>query len=375
MSKTIIRTSYSDDDLSKRFAKCLSKYVTDVDNKEKWEGLTKKISKIDKETKQNYESFTYLDERIRKICEKAKQNIEMTSSPTPIPFGKTDFWNPRLYDKRKIDYSKSYFLQAMCNKINFFKEDAKQIGKTFGSYTFRGWIGNESDIKRGMFAKPNDCDTYFSKQFNQLVIYDKTENIYVRVPLLTPFTDNEDFFRTSLDILCDYLKNTGVPKSGDVFGYFTVDFCGLHNSYREYCEKNAIDMSTRKPYHVDILYNDISYRQVNCIKMWRWERHSPINYEPLNMLTKAPIIVYKGVGVDKKKNRLETCILTRKPTSMKCLMATFGKKLNMTIQKIVTCWMCRLIWMLIKLNNTTTPICSTSNKNNQPCLKKTVCTC
>lgn len=300
MARTIIsRTSYSDVDLSKRVAKCLSKYVTDVNNEKRLEVLTKELAKISEETKQTYESSIQLDERIRKICEKAKQNIVMSSSPTP--FEKTDFWNPRLYDKRKIDYSKSYSLQAMCNEINFFKEDAKQIGRTFGPYTFRGWIGNESDIKRGMFTKPNDCDTYFSKQFNQLVIYDKTEKIYVRVPLLTPFVDNEDFFNTSLDILCNYLKNTGVPKSGDVFGYFTVDFCGFHNRYYE---KNANATSIRKPYHVDILYNDISYKQVNCIKMWRWESHTPINYEPLNMLSKAPLLVYKGVNVDKKEEML-----------------------------------------------------------------------
>lgn len=299
MAKTIIRTTYSDDYLDKRITERLSKYIADG----KWDSVeTRRVSDRTKDVISAYlkskfdgninnEHSDYVNDYIRKICKKARENMEASSKGT----------YSKPYSTRRFDYNKSYFLQAMCNEINFFKEDAKQIGRTFGPYTFRGWIRNESNIKRGMFAKPNDCDTYFSKQFNQLVIYDKTEKIYVRVPLLTPFADNEDFFRTSLDILCDYLKNTGVPKSGDVFGYLTVDFCGLHNSYCEYCEKNAIDMFTRKPYHVDILYNDISYRQVNCIKMWRWVRHSPINYEPLNMLTKAPIIVYKGVDVDKKE--------------------------------------------------------------------------
>lgn len=307
MARTIIRTTYSDDDLDKRFAKHLSKYVTEVDNKEKWEGLTKKISKIDKETKQNYESFTYLDERIRKICEKAKQNIEMTSSPTPIPFEKTDFWNPRLYDKRKIDYSKSYFLQSMCNKINFFKEDAKQIGRSFGPYTFRGWVKNKSEIKNGIFhSKPNDCDTYFSTQRKCLVIYETTEERFNYVPLLTPNKDNKEFVKSSLDILCEHLINKGVPSTGDEFGYLTVDFCGLHNSYHEYCKKNVIDMSTRKPYHVDILYNfvfaDISYIQVNCIKVWRYNTHYPLDYEILNIKAKGPALVYKGIDVGHKED-------------------------------------------------------------------------
>lgn len=202
MSK-ITRISYSDD------------------NEEKRKGL---IKRINKETKQNENNFTYLNSRIRKICEKARQNIEMASASTS-------------FEKKNFYYSKSYFVQAMCNKINFFKEDSGQIGRTFGPYTFRGWIKSESNLTRGIFTKVDDCDTYFSKQFNQLLIYDKTEKMYVRVPLSTPYVDNEDFFKTSLDILCDYLKNTGVPKSGDVFGYFTVDFCGLLNSYREYCEK------------------------------------------------------------------------------------------------------------------------------------------
>lgn len=52
---------------------------------------------------------------------------------------------------------------------------------------------------------------------------------------------------------------------------------------------------------MDILYNDISYRQVNCIKIWKWDKHSVNDYKPLNMITKAPHFVYKGVDVDNKE--------------------------------------------------------------------------
>ena len=208
-----------------------------------------------------------------------------------------------------VDYSKSFFLQTMCNEVDFFKEDCQQIGRSFGPYTFCGWVKNKSEIKNGIFhSKPNDCDTYFSTQRKCLVIYEPNEERFNYVPLLTPNKDNEEFVKSSLDILREHLISKGVPSTGDEFGYLTVDFCGLRNSYREYCDKNAIDMSTRKPYHVDILYNfvfaDISYVQMNCIKVWRYETHYPLDYEILNIKAKCHDLVYKGTNVDHKEDVL-----------------------------------------------------------------------
>ena len=304
MARTIIRTTYSDDDLDKRIAK-LSKYF----NAGKRESNEQRVSDRTKDAISEYLKSRFdsnannehndYDDYIRKICEKARENMEASSKGT----------YSKPYSTRSFDYSKSFFLQAMCNEVDFFKEDSQQIGRSFGPYTFRGWVKNKSEIKNGIFhSKPNDCDTYFSTQRKCLIIYETTEERFIHIPLLTPNKDNKEFVKSSLDILCEHLINKGVPSTGDEFGYLTVDFCGLHNSYSEYCKKNAIDMSTRKPYHVDILYNfvfaDISYIQVNCIKVWRYETHYPLDYEILNIKAKGPALVYKGTDVDHKEDVL-----------------------------------------------------------------------
>ena len=310
MARTIIRTTYSDDDLDKRINDLdkritkLSKYFNAGKRESNEQGVsdrTKDVisaylkSKFDGNA--NNEHNDYVNDYIRKICEKARENMEASSKGT----------YSKPYSTRRFDYSKSYFLQTMCNEIDFFKEDSQQIGRSFGPYTFCGWVKSKSEIKNGFFhSKPNDCDTYFSTQRKCLVIYETTEERFNYVPLLTPNKDNKEFVKSSLDILCEHLINKGVPSTGDEFGYLTVDFCGLHNSYFEYCKKNAVDMSTRKPYHVDILYNfvfaDISYIQVNCIKVWRYDTHYPLDYEILNIKAKAPALVYKGIDVDHKED-------------------------------------------------------------------------
>lgn len=306
MARTIIRTTYSDDDLDKKISDLdkritkLSKYFNAGKRESNEQGVSDRTknaisaylkSKFDGNT--NNEHSDYVNDYIRKICEKARENMEASSKGT---------YN-KPYSTRRFDYSKSFFLQTMCNEVDFFKEDGQQIGRSFGPYTFRGWVKSKSEIKNGIFhSKPNDCDTYFSTQRKCLIIYEITEERFNYVPILTPNKDNKEFIKSSLDILCEHLINKGVPATGDEFGYLTVDFCGLHNSYREYCEKNAIDMSTRKPYHVDILYNDISYTQVNCIKVWLCETHQPLNYESPNMKTKGHVLVYKGTDVDHKED-------------------------------------------------------------------------
>lgn len=238
MARTIIRTTYSDDDLDKRITERLSKYIADgkrdsvethrVSDRTKDAISAYLKSKFDGNT--NNEHSDYVNDHIRKICEKARENMEASSKGT----------YSKPYSTRRFDYSKSYFLQTMCNEVDFFKEDGQQIGRSFGPYTFRGWVKNKSEIKNGIFhSKPNDCDTYFSTQRKCLVIYETTEERFNYVPLLTPNKDNKEFVKSSLDILCEHLINKGVPSTGDEFGYLTVDFCGLHNSYFEYCKKKT----------------------------------------------------------------------------------------------------------------------------------------
>lgn len=277
MSKTITRISYSDD------------------NEKKRKGLTKKI---DKETKQNENEFTYLNSRIRKICEKARQNIEMSSLSTS--FENNNFCNTRFWDKKtSYYYSESYFLQKMCNEIDFFKEDAEQIGRTFGPYTFRGW--SKRELKNGIFffTKPKDNDIYFVTKNKCLAIYNETEYKFIYVPRKTPNINNGHFIVSSLTLLYSHLRNMGRVSVGDSFGYLTVGFCGRKNSYYVYREKNNIKSGL--PYQVDILYNDCVINQVCSIIIWGCDGNIFEKHHDLQIDTKNPLLVFKGIDVYNKE--------------------------------------------------------------------------
>lgn len=121
MARTIIRTRYGDNDLDKRITK-LSKYFNDVKRESNEQGVfvrTKDAisaylkSRLDGNA--NNEHNDYVNDYIRKICEKARENMEASSKGT---------YN-KPYSARRFDYSKSVFLQTMCNEVDFFKEDGQ----------------------------------------------------------------------------------------------------------------------------------------------------------------------------------------------------------------------------------------------------------